>query len=148
MTACTQRAGNLIAPGMVHRESQPMQSIGKRTAAIVLSCAVWAALVSSADAGMTVYALNDIYRLRLQEISFFLLLLVICAFVFKLLWNHAVQGFTSVPRVKFLQSLSICLLFGVAMLLILTMISGIREVLTPGAWRKQGTSYRLNDPAQ
>ena len=28
------------------------------------------------------------------------------------------------------------------------MISGIREVLTPGAWRRQGTSYRLNDPSQ
>ena len=34
------------------------------------------------------------------------------------------------------------------MLLILTMISGIREVLTPGAWRRQGSSYRLNDPSQ
>jgi hypothetical protein len=37
---------------------------------------------------------------------------------------------------------------GLVMLLILTMISGIREVLTPGAWRRQGTSYRLNDPSQ
>jgi hypothetical protein len=33
------------------------------------------------------------------------------------------------------------------MLLILTMISGIREVLTPGAWRRQGSAYKLNDPA-
>jgi hypothetical protein len=34
------------------------------------------------------------------------------------------------------------------MLLVLAMISGIREVLTPEAWRRQGSSYRLNDPAQ
>jgi hypothetical protein len=33
-------------------------------------------------------------------------------------------------------------------LLVLTMISGVREVLTPGAWRKQGSTYRLNDPTQ
>lgn len=125
-----------------------MQSIGKRTTAIVSGGAVWVALASSAQAGMTVYGLNDLYRLRLQEISFFLLLLVVCSFVFKLLWNHATRGFPAVPRVKFLQALSICLLFGIGMLLILTMISGIREVLTPEAWRKQGTSYRLNDPAQ
>lgn len=101
-----------------------------------------------AHAGMTVYGLSDVYRLRLEEISFFIFLLLICAFIFKLLWNHATNGFTSLPRLKYLQSLSVCLIFGVATLLILTMISGIREVLTPGAWRKQGTSYRLADPSQ
>ncbi|NOS69811.1 MAG: hypothetical protein HOP33_07765 [Verrucomicrobia bacterium] len=101
-----------------------------------------------AHAGMTVYGLNDIYRLRLQEISFFLVLLLACALVLKLLWNYVFKGFDSVPRLKFLQALCAALLFGLVMLLILTMISGIREVLTPGAWRRQGTSYRLNDPSQ
>lgn len=101
-----------------------------------------------AHAGMTVYGLNDVYRLRLQDISFFVVLLLGCALVLKLLWNHAFKGFASVPKVKFLQALAAALLFGLLMLLILTMISGIREVLTPGAWRRQGSSYRLNDPAQ
>lgn len=97
---------------------------------------------------MTVYGLSDVYRLRLEEISFFIFLLLISAFSFKVLWNHAVKGLTSLPRLKYLQSLSVCLIFGAATLLVLTMISGIREVLTPGAWRKQGTSYRLADPSQ
>lgn len=97
---------------------------------------------------MTVYGLRDIYRLRLEEISFFIVLLLVCALVLKLLWNYAFKGFNSVPRLKYLQALCASLLFGLVMLLILTMISGIREVLTPGAWRKQGTSYRLNDPSQ
>lgn len=101
-----------------------------------------------AYAGMTVYGLNDVYRLRLQEISFFLVLFLVCALVLKSLWNYAFKGFASVPRLKFLQALCAALLFGLVMLLILTMISGIREVLTPGAWRRQGTSYRLNDPSQ
>ena len=101
-----------------------------------------------AQAGMTVYGLRDIYRLRLEEISFFLVLLLACAFLLKLLWNYAVKGFSSLPRLKYLQSLCLSVLFGLLTLLILTMISGIREVLTPGAWRHQGTSYRLNDPAQ
>src|SRR4029434_2952576 len=53
-----------------------------------------------------------------------------------------------VPKLKYLQSLCLSLLFGLMTLLILTMISGIREVLTPGAWRHQGASYRLNEPSQ
>jgi hypothetical protein len=104
--------------------------------------------VTSAHAGMTVYGLRDVVRLRLEEISFFVVLLVACSFVFQLLWNFAFKGFKAIPRLKFPQALCLALLFGLVMLLILTMISGIREVLTPGAWRKQGTSYRLNDPAQ
>lgn len=105
-------------------------------------------LAPSARAGMTVYGLSDVHRLRLEEVSFFVFLLLLCAFIFKLLWNHAVKGFTALPRIKYLQALSVCLILGAATLLILTMISGIREVLTPDAWRKQGTSYRLNDPSQ
>jgi hypothetical protein len=101
-----------------------------------------------AHAGMTVYGLSDVYRLRLQEISFFLVLLLVCALGFKILWNYSFKGFDSVPKLTFLRALSASLIFGLVMLLILTMISGIREVLTPGVWRKQGTAYRLNDPAQ
>jgi hypothetical protein len=101
-----------------------------------------------AHAGMTVYGLRDIYRLRLEEISFFIFLLLICAFLLKLLWNYAFKGYNAVPRIKFLQALSLSILFGLVMLLILAMISGIREVLTPDAWRHQGTSYKLNDPSQ
>lgn len=101
-----------------------------------------------AQAGMTVYGLGDIYRLRLEEISFLLFLLLGCAFFIKLLWNYAFKGFASIPRIKFLQAVAVSILFGLVMLLILTMISGIREVLTPGAWRHQGTSYKLNASAQ
>lgn len=99
-------------------------------------------------AGMTVYGLNDIYRLRLEEISFFMVLLVGCAFILRLLWNHGTKDFSFLPRLKFLPALCLSIVFGLATLLVLTMISGIREVLTPGAWRRQGTSYRLSDPAQ
>ncbi|MEO5802974.1 MAG: hypothetical protein ABIR24_05555 [Verrucomicrobiota bacterium] len=102
----------------------------------------------STRAGMTVYGLRDIYRMRLEEISFFIVLLAACSFFFQLLWNYAVKGFNFLPRLKFRQSVCLSILFGLLMLLILTMISGIREVLTPGAWRHQGTSYRLNDPSQ
>jgi hypothetical protein len=103
---------------------------------------------SECYAGMTVYTLRDVYRLRFQSLSFFLFLLFACAFLFQITWNYAAKGFRSIPRLNYWRALSLSFLLGLAMLLILTMISGIREVLTPGAWRKQGASYRLNDPAQ
>jgi hypothetical protein len=99
-------------------------------------------------AGMPSFALRDIYRLRFQQLSFFIFLLILCAFLFKVTWNYAMKGFSSVPPLNFRRSLCLAVLFGSVMLLILTMISGIREVLTPEAWRKQGNTYRLNDPAQ
>lgn len=101
-----------------------------------------------AHAGMTVYGLKDVYRMRLEDLSFFVALLLVCAFLFRLLWNHAFKGFQFVPRLGYLQSLCLSVLLGLAMLVVLTMISGIREVLSPGVWRRQGSSYRLNDPAQ
>ena len=94
---------------------------------------------------MTVYDLNDVVRLRLEDISFFALLLVICAFGVKLLWNYVAKGFTRLPRINFGRSLCLTGLLSLLMLLVLSMISGARELLTPGAWRRQGSAYRLND---
>jgi hypothetical protein len=114
----------------------------------VLLLATLSAPTLPAFAGMTVYGLRDIYRLRLEEISFFIVLLLACAVVLQVLWNYACKGFNAIPKLNYLRALCVSILFGMVMLIILTMISGIREVLTPGAWRHQGTAYRLNDPAQ
>ncbi len=105
-------------------------------------------LAPPAHAGMTAYGLSDVYRLRFEEISFLIVLFLFCSLLLKLLWNYATKGFAFLPQLTYRRAAALALLFGVATLLILTMISGIREVLTPGAWRHQGTSYRLNDPAQ
>lgn len=106
------------------------------------------ALPASAWAGMPSFGLEDIYRMRLEELSFFLVLVLVCALVFKLLWAVAFQGMAAIPRLTYRQSLGLTMIFGFLMLLILTMISGVREVLTPGAWNRQGATYRLTDPAQ
>jgi hypothetical protein len=124
---------------------QSGRALGRVVAIITIALA---ASSFPAQAGMTVYGLRDVVRLRLEEISFFCALLIACSFAFQLLWNFGFKGFGAVPRLSFRHALCLALLFGLVMLLILTMISGIREVLTPGAWRKQGTSYRLNDPSQ
>jgi hypothetical protein len=96
-------------------------------------------------AGMPAYDLNDVARLRLEDISFFAALLIVCALGIKLLWNQLAKGFAKLPRITFVRSLCLTGLLGLLMLLVLSMISGARELLTPGAWRRQGSTYRLND---
>lgn len=102
----------------------------------------------SAYAGMTSYSLSDIYKLRLEELSFFLVVFLFCSVMFRFLWNFAVKEMKCVPRLGWRQSFCLSMLLGIVMLLVLTMISGIREVLTPGAWRRQGSAYKLNAEAQ
>lgn len=49
------------------------------------------------------------------------------------------------PRLTYRRALALLLLSGLFLYVILTMISGARELLTPGAWQKQGIGYRLRD---
>jgi hypothetical protein len=100
-----------------------------------------------ARAGMPSFDLNDVVELRLQDISFFLLLIGVSAFGFQRLWNFSFRPLPKVPQLGFKHALGLTAIFGLLMLLVLTMISGARELLTPGAWRKQGSTYRLNSPA-
>ena len=104
-------------------------------------------LAGSAQAGMTVYDLSDVVRLRLEDISFFTLLLLACALGIRFLWNSLARDLPRLPRLGYGRALCLTALLSLAMLRVLSMISGARELLTPGAWRKQGSAYRLNDSA-
>jgi hypothetical protein len=106
---------------------------------ILFGCASGSAL-----AGMPSYDLSDIVALRLEEISFFSILILGCALGVRLMWNSLAKDFPRLPRLSYMRSLSLTALLGLLLLLVLTMISGARELLTPGAWRKQGATYRLN----
>ncbi len=103
--------------------------------------------VGSAQAGMTVYDLNDVVRLRLEDISFFTLLILVSGLGIRLLWNHVAKGLPVLPQMSYLRALSLTFLLSLMMLLVLSMISGARELLTPGAWRRQGSAYQINDSA-
>ena len=98
-----------------------------------------------AHAGMTVYDLTDVARLRLEDISFFLLLLLLATFGIRFLWNFLARDLSRLPRLSFLKAFSLTALLSLFMLLILVMIAGARELLTPGAWYRQGSHYRPNE---
>jgi hypothetical protein len=110
-------------------------------------CAILISTAQNSRAGMTVYDLNDVVRLRLEDISFFIVLLLLCTLGIRFLWNVVQRDLPNIPRLTFGKALCLTGLLSLGMLLVLSMISGARELLTPGAWRKQSHEYRLNDPA-
>lgn len=103
---------------------------------------------STAQAGMPSFTLTDMARMRVQTISFFLLGLLLSSWLVQLLWNYLRRDFSSLPRLSYGKSLAVVILWGLLFVLVLTMISGARELMTPGAWEKQGLTYRLSqEPA-
>ena len=90
--------------------------------------------------------LSDWAILRVQTISFFLVLFLALAVVLRLIWNALAHDFPALPVLTFKRALGGVLLLSVLLAVVLTMIAGARELLTPGAWQKQGHAYRLSEP--
>ena len=93
-----------------------------------------------------VFRLNEEPLQRFQTISFFLMGLLACAAIVRWLWNYLQRDFFWLPRLSFGKALAGVLLWGLLFVIVLTMISGARELMTPGAWRKEGFTYKLNNP--
>jgi hypothetical protein len=96
-------------------------------------------------AGMPSVTLTDAASLRLQSISFFLAAFLIASLIIRWIWNSLRNEFTRLPRLSYPKALGLVGLWGLLFLLVLTMISGARELLTPGAWKKDGLTYTLDD---
>ncbi len=123
-----------------------------------LSCLMGTLLAAgSAHAGMPaplptdperVLRLNATAEQRLQAISFFVLIIVLSATVVRGIWNYLRRDFSFLPRLSFGRALAMVILWGLLFVLVLAMISGARELMTPGAWKKEGFTYTLagNDP--
>jgi hypothetical protein len=87
--------------------------------------------------------LGDSPLARLQAISFFLLVFFLSAVALRAVWNFIQRDFPTLPRLSFGRALAGVFLWGLLFVIVLTMISGARELMTPGAWRKQGATYKL-----
>jgi hypothetical protein len=109
----------------------------------ILATAIWLEWSRPAYAGMPVVTLSDLARMRLQVISFFLLVLLLATWVIQRIWNGLRRDFPRLPALSYKRALGLVTLWGLLFVLILTMISGARELMTPGAWKKQGFTYAL-----
>lgn len=95
-------------------------------------------------AGMPTPTLTEVTRLRVESISFFLLVFLLAPFAVKWLWNGLAKDVTWLPKLGYTSALGVVTLWGLVFVVVLTMISGARELLTPGAWKPQGFTYALN----
>ncbi len=91
------------------------------------------------------WVLTEVGKARLSSISFFLMGLLLSALVVGWLWNWLQADFPKLPRLTYGKSLAMVTLWGLCFILVLTMISGARELLTPGAWKVNGATYILAD---
>jgi len=99
-----------------------------------------------AHAGMPTVLLTDMARMRIQTISFFLLGLLLSSKFIQWIWNSLGKDFTLLPRLSYFKALGVVTIWGMLFVLVLTMIAGARELMTPGAWEKKGATYRLAEP--
>ena len=106
------------------------------TSALLLTPAI-------ALAGMPVFHFTDLAQMRLQTISFFLVVIGIVGFGVQRLWNRLGLDFPRLPRLSYRGALSFVVLWGLVFHLILLMISGARELMTPGAWERDHATYKL-----
>jgi hypothetical protein len=110
-----------------------------------LSLGILFANAAPVSAGMPSVTLTDAASMRLQSISFFLVVFLLSALVIRWIWNAFTTEFPRLPRLSYCKSLGLVGLWGLLFLLVLTMISGARELMTPGAWKKDGLTYALTD---
>lgn len=90
--------------------------------------------------------LTEAATARLDVISFFLVGFLLCALVLKWAWNLVATDFPRIPRLRYKHSLGLLLVSSLFLYVVLTMISGARELMTPGAWVKTGATYQVATP--
>jgi hypothetical protein len=80
----------------------------------------------------------------LQAISFSVVVLLATAWAVKALVGTLRKDWPALPALSYRGSLGLVVLWGLLFIIVLTMISGARELMTPGAWRKRGWTYKLS----
>lgn len=96
-------------------------------------------------AGMPTVTLSDIASMRVEAISFFLVCFLITAKIIQRIWNGLRTDFPNLPILTYRNALGAVTVWAFLFLLVLSMISDARELMTPGAWTKTGLTYRLDE---
>jgi len=109
--------------------------------------AVLVVLPATAHAGMPSVGLTEVASMRLEAISLFLVGFLLSSAAIRWLWNWLAIDFVWLPRLSYAKACGLVGLWGLLFVIVLTMISGARELMTPGAWKKNGATYQLASTA-
>ena len=93
-------------------------------------------------------ALNEVAAQRIEVVSFFLVVLLLAAAGVRWLWNGLTADSPRLPRLGYGRAIGMVVIWGAVFVLVLAMISGARELMTPGAWKPDGATYKLSDDAK
>ncbi|NVJ25785.1 MULTISPECIES: hypothetical protein [Myxococcus] len=94
-------------------------------------------------AGMPSFSLTEIAEQRLEAISFFIAIFLLVSLGVWGLWNWLRRDVPRLPRLSYRAALALVFLLGLGLQLVLSMIAGGRELMTPGAWEKKGVTYQV-----
>lgn len=97
----------------------------------------------SLHAGMPRMDISYLASLRLETVSFFIVVFLLSSLIVKYLWNSALVDLFGVPKITYKRTLALMILWGMFFNLVLTMISGARELMTPKAWIPKEMTYAL-----
>ncbi len=126
----------------------PQANYPVRSQPIVLMVAGFAcasAFVQSAFAGMPSPELvvSELGKRRLEEVSFFLIGFLLLTAICRALWNGLATDVPVLPKLSYRGALCMMLLWGLALTVVLSLVSGARELMTPAAWEPNGITHRL-----
>ncbi len=94
-------------------------------------------------AGMPSLSLNVPYVERMMAVSFFSVMIVGSSVLLLLGWNLFAGASEKLRKLRYGEALFLTVLWGLASIVVLTMISGARELMTPGAWQRNGSTHQL-----
>ncbi|MFZ5833459.1 MAG: hypothetical protein ACOY3P_25515 [Planctomycetota bacterium] len=85
----------------------------------------------------------DWAMVRFETIGLAIFVILLANAFVRWMWSILAKDFERLPRLTYFRSLAGVLLVGLALIVVLTMIAGSRELLTPGAWEKSGLVYKV-----
>ncbi len=95
-------------------------------------------------AGMPTISLSQSAIERTSAISFFLVMILAATAIICFAWNGLRKDIPQLPAIGWRAAFGIAMLWGLLSIVVLTMISGARELMTPGAWKRDGLVYKLS----
>ena len=108
-----------------------------------IALVIFLLITSIAEAGMPAVTLSEFGANRLIGISTALfVLIIVVATLLMVCWNKLVEGSTW-PKLSHPKAIGVAFLAGLFSFLVLVMIAGSRELLTPKAWQPNGILYKI-----
>jgi len=119
----------------------PKKALAAAAVAMLFAAdAAWAGMPSA-------LTLTKIGQFRFEALSFFIFVFLLVSLFFQKLWNYLRNDFPKLPMLSYRRSLGFVLAWALVFNIVLAMVSGARELMTPGAWETSGSTYKLkNNP--